>query len=342
MASASFKQTFKDVNSDRVKKFMKHVILASQKEGIKKAEQEYQKGESIAYKHSSEYVLVIDMLMDKVRALEKELILAEEARRRKENENREYINNLSKDMIYLKGKLTNFIEVKNERDKKVEEIERKIRHKVGRNYHEILKIEQELLNLEEIYLSMKRRGIAKKEIEDKMKDMKQRLIIRKAGINPEEIHFVQPSPIEERKPSFLFKKRSIPTGPYKFIKHDMQLTAVREPGQIEHHLAPSAPEPPKELMELPELKRLKKEQRKMSEKKRSFMSKLIGMFKKKPKAMPQGRILPPPIIPAEQLPKTTNATIELPTPPALPQFLEPGIEQPKEQRKLPEPPLFPQ
>lgn len=268
---------------------------------------------------------VIDNLIKQIKSLQNDLKITEQAREKEETDNRQEVQQLSQAIVDMRGRLKKFVDEKNERDKKVAEIERKIQEKVGKNYDEIVRIEKLLADMENKYMQLKIKGLPSKEMEKRLETAKQRLILKKAGVDE------QFTPIIRKKPekSTIFKRKTIPSGPIKFVKHDVKIAPVPEAHPETGKLPPIPPGPPvpkhlvhdlKKAHEIPsiwdkvkamfgkkdhplaeskkEIKKFKKEidnLKKQAEGKPSLMDKIKGFFKKKPDHLPSPLPPPPPL-----------------------------------------------
>lgn len=234
---------------------------------------------------------VIGKLMSKIRHLENELKTTEQARNKEEVENKNEIDLIEKSIFDLRERLKKFMQEKNERDKKVEAIEKKIKEKVGKHHKEITKIEKQLEEMESKYELMKKKGRADKEIEDRICHVKNRLVMARAGMTPEEIGFIPTIKKKEEKKGLFIKKKSIPPGPVPLIKHDMNITPVKDKHVTLREGLPLIPPSEKKVSGkkpaalMPPFPPIKK--------KRSFFGFIKRLFIKK-------KSLPPPLIGIEQ------------------------------------------
>ena len=294
----AIKKVKKSDSDKELKKFEKKLADFLIKEGRLKAE-EGEKGVISKATHveldrlnqkvknlSAKDAYVIEMLAGKIKELEDELKITEQARQKEESENKFDIEQLSQAILDQRERLKKFIESKNERDKRMEEIEKKIKEKVGKNYDEIVKLEKQLQEMEAMYGLIKEKGVSDKEIEDRIKLIKQRLIMKRAGIGAEEAKFIPTIKKKEKKRGLFFRKKTIPTGPVRLVKHELKIIPVKEkPEPVNSGKLPSIPPGPPVPKEL--IKELKKEHVIPT-----FFDKIKGIFKRKPKTTYPGELPP--------------------------------------------------
>ena len=226
---------------------------------------------------------VIEMLVNQIKGLEHELRITEGARHKEATDNKFEINQLSRAIVDMRERLKQSIEQKQERDKRIEEIEKKIKEKVGKNYNEIVKLEKQLLAMEDRYELAKKEGKYDKsileEIEDRIKIVKQRLIMRRAGIGAEESKFIPTIKKKEKRSRLFFKKKSIPTGPIKLVKHNLKITPVKDKEPVTSGKLPPLPPGPPLPKELEELRKEETDHK-------GIMERIKDLFRKKPKNLP--------------------------------------------------------
>lgn len=218
---------------------------------------------------------LIEMLRDQIKGLEQELRITEHGREEETSVNKLEIENISKAVVELRERIKQFVVSRTERERRIAELEKRIKEKVGKNYAEILKLEKQLRAMEEKYELVRKEGVYDKsilqEIGDKIKQLRQRLIMKKAGVGAEEAKFVPK--IKIKKPP-LFRKRVIP-GKKLFVRHEMKIEPIKE--QPEEKLKPG------KLPPLPPLPRRLEALRKLEEvkPKPGFVERIKGLFKKK-------------------------------------------------------------
>lgn len=198
---------------------------------------------------------VIETLRSKIRELEQELRGSERVRTMQTMENKQRLTGISSMIIDLRSRLTEMLRIKTSHDKRVEELEKKIKHKVSRNFQEMVKLEQHLNAMEEKYELMKKEGRYDKtmleEVEDKIAELRKRLFLKKAGIEPPE----EKVPVPKVKKIF-FKK--VKTKQEPIIRHELKMeTSAEKPEKMEFGEIPSLPPEHKvELLQEPPKKPL--------------------------------------------------------------------------------------
>ena len=95
---------------------------------------------------------------EQLKELEQDLLNTEQKRRQEISMNKYEINQLQDVVVDLRERINQFIALKNEREKRIEELERKIKEKVGKNYNELIKLEKLLNSMEEKYKTVKEKG----------------------------------------------------------------------------------------------------------------------------------------------------------------------------------------
>ena len=193
---------------------------------------------------------------DIIDSLKDEISLIKQSYQYERSINRLELENTSKAIIELRERIKKFIESREEREKKMEEIESKIKDRVGKNYGEILRVEKLIKDMEQRYDLIRKQGKYDRsileEFEEKIRTLKQRLIMKKAGI-PEK-GFVPEIRIKEQ-PSLIITKETIPLRKRLFVRHDMQIKPVEEL-KMPHELPPLPPMPGKVNLNLGDLSAL--------------------------------------------------------------------------------------
>ena len=118
---------------------------------------------------------IIEMLKNQIKGLEAELRETEKSRTEETDEILKMVND-------LKARMDEMIDI---RGKKIEELEEKIKERVGRNYEELLKIEQQLKEMEERYEMAKRAGVPEEKLgrfRERMEVMKEKVGAKKAEL----------------------------------------------------------------------------------------------------------------------------------------------------------------
>lgn len=166
---------------------------------------------------------------DVIGSLKDEISLIKQSYQYERSINRLELENTSKAIIELRERIKKFVESREERDKKMDEIERKIKDRVGKNYGEILRIEKLIKDMEQRYDLIRKQGKYDRsileEVEEKIRTLKQRLIMKKAGVPEKE--FVPEIRIKEQ-PSLIIKKETVPLRKKLFVRHDMQIKPIEE------------------------------------------------------------------------------------------------------------------
>jgi hypothetical protein len=189
---------------------------------------------------------VITALVSEIKSLESALAQTEQKRLKESVMSKTEIGTINQSMSDLRDKIKQFMTAREEREKRVEEIERKIKHRVDKNFEEIVSIELLLTEMEKRLEDMKgkySKGIVQ-QFEEKISWLKQKLVMRKAGIGAEEEKFM----LAGKKPDVIMRPPTIPTGPVKFIRHDMMIKPIEEHKRKLAEM-PSAPEIPEDIAE---------------------------------------------------------------------------------------------
>jgi len=277
---------------ERLKRFVKHVHLASQKaEQREKARKELQrkvqkiqrligkkgvKKETIATAIEDFDDKLNEVLTKENRILlrqEKEELSADKLRKqiqavresigsasKYDIETLEMLKNqvkgleteLRKEIVELRLKVN---EVADVRAKRIEELEEKIRQRVGRNYDELLKIEKQLGITEELYKAAKLKGASPEQlsqIKEKMEIMREKVGAKKAALEipVEKPPFRVPKgtpmiEVPKEKPAPVMKKKPL-------IKHEMMFG----PPPKAKPIIPAEEEPPIGMPPMPRLPEL--------------------------------------------------------------------------------------
>jgi len=186
-------------------------------------------------------------------------------------------NQVDKAVEELKSKIRELESATSNRDKRIIELEHKIKQKVSDNFLELIKIEKQLEDMEIKYKNMKRegrhdRGVLK-AFKSKIEALKQHLFVKKKKVMEEQMEKGAPLPELPEELTKMPKLKPLPESfPRLKIKHDLKIKPLPE--------LPKMPEPPKpeeesfsEILEeedIPEIE-LKREI-----KKRGFFKKLFG------------------------------------------------------------------
>lgn len=186
-------------------------------------------------------VEVIESLRDNINDLKENLYESESV-------NRQKIDYLNTNMAGLRSQLEYYMQAKEERDKKMEELEEKIKRQAVANANEIETIEREILVFEEKFDKVNKLGrYADKNVSERIKSrldfLKHKLFMKKAGVTQEQEHMMNNLP--EKKVNYPMPsqppKREVPSNPQ--IKHDIRMEPPKEtarPGE----LPPLPPLPP--------------------------------------------------------------------------------------------------
>jgi chromosome segregation ATPase len=89
-------------------------------------------------------------------------------------DNREKIRNIKNSINDVKGKLENYIQTKTEREKDIEELEKKIRGKASKKKNLSL-LKNKLKTLEATYNKLKKKGVDVSRVKSKINDLKLKL-----------------------------------------------------------------------------------------------------------------------------------------------------------------------
>jgi hypothetical protein len=178
---------------------------------------------------------MIESLRSQINELETELKNSERTRTMQTMENKQRLTSISSITFDLKDKLNQALDAKTSHDKRVLELEKKIKHKLGKNYQEIIKFEMHLNEMENKYELMRKEGKYDKsmleEVEEKILHLRKRLFLKKEGISPpkEKMYIAE----IERKPS------------KKPIRHTLRMgTVPKPPEHLDFGEIPPIPPPP--------------------------------------------------------------------------------------------------
>lgn len=170
---------------------------------------------------------ILNKLKDDIENLEYQLSIKDTESRAQDNIKKNEMENINKALVDLRERIKFQIEKENERELRFQEIEQKIKNRVGKNYTEIIKIEKQLIQMEERYDKIKSEGKYDKsmlqEVEEKIHLLRQKLLMRKAGMTEEQERFVPEVKIER---SHLFRKKIIPKRRL-FGRHDIRIEPVK-------------------------------------------------------------------------------------------------------------------
>ena len=137
----------------------------------------------------------------------------------------------------LKLKLNEMQANKTDRTEKILELEKKIKEKVSDNFIELMKIENQLEQMELKYRQMKQEGKHNRKtlsnFKEKIKGLKYNLFVRKQKLMQEEMRKGAPLPQRPKIPKFSKKqiKREIPKG---MIRHELKLEPIPEAPKLQH------------------------------------------------------------------------------------------------------------
>ncbi len=219
---------------------------------------------------------LINQLKFQIKHLESELHKADNLRSEEVNTNVMKIDNIGRDIGDLRNRFHDYIVSKNDRDLRIATIENKIKQKVGRNYDEIIKLENHLKLLEEklAVVKTKHSGSIIQIIEDKISNLKKKLIMKKAGVDLPKIK-ISPSvhsktlnlpvprhnlaivPIDSAQTVPVLPPPPKPVKPKKFklpfIKKKSKVPIPIYPPSIKHHNSVKYSPPVKKSINLPKL-----------------------------------------------------------------------------------------
>lgn len=176
------------INPKRLKSFVKHIcILTKKHKDREKARIELQQQIQKLKRFSSKKREMDEELKELNRkislVLEKEIqllgIRQQESAASKELmnkvlENRDRIKEINNSISEIKRRLEGYIQTKTERERKIEELENKIRAKLNQNNNLSL-LKNKLRKLEDLYNKLRIEGIDVSTIENKINDLKLRL-----------------------------------------------------------------------------------------------------------------------------------------------------------------------
>jgi flagellar biosynthesis chaperone FliJ len=149
--------------------------------------------------------------------------------------NQQKIQDITNSINDFKAKLSQILEIKIERDKRMQELEEKIASTVDKNFQEVMKIEQQIADLEEKYTKLadleEHDSESLRKIRIKIRQLKQLLEIKK-----EEYAKKSKIPLPELRPKLIASIKPFPRKPE--IRHEMRIF-------------PTPPEIPKELKPMP-------------------------------------------------------------------------------------------
>ncbi len=181
-------QTSQKLNPRRLKSFVRHVcVMAKRHKDREKARVELQKQMQRLKRFTSKKREMDEELRELDRkislVLEKEMQLlgieqgegaASRELMRNVAENKERIRQINYSINELKEKLENYIKFKTERERQINELEKKIRARAeGKKAVSVLK--KRLNSLESLYNKLKKKGVDVSRIENRIKDLKLRL-----------------------------------------------------------------------------------------------------------------------------------------------------------------------
>ncbi|MFC1800860.1 hypothetical protein ACFLZB_00135 [Nanoarchaeota archaeon] len=141
----------------------------------------------------------------------------------------------------LSSRINTFINIKTDRERRMEELEIKIKEKMEENFEEITKLEKQVASLEQKYESLKSSGKHSEEqldkISNRLAELREKLITKRIEVvekKKQELRTMGPSP-KPVPPPQMFHPQSGP------VKHKM--------------IFPEAPEPPRGMQPPRELQR---------------------------------------------------------------------------------------
>ena len=174
----------------RLKRFVRHLsVITKRHQDREKARVEMReqmerlKKFSTKKKEMDEELRELDSKVSEVLEREKDLLSMEKAGSsssgdlmRKTIENRQMINEMKDSLSQIKDRLETYIDVKTERQRKINHLEKKIRSKV-KVKNDLSSFKKRLASLEELYERLKREGEDVSRVEDRIKDLKLRLSV---------------------------------------------------------------------------------------------------------------------------------------------------------------------
>lgn len=183
-------ESSKEMDTKRLKSFVRHLcVIAKRHKDREKARSELQeqinrmKRFSSKKKEMDEELKELDRKISLVLEKEMQLLGIEqgESAASKElmkdvAENREKIGQINNSVEDIRRRLNNYIKVKTERERKIEELEKKIR-KATEKKNKLALLKNKLDKLETTYTKLRDGGVDVSRIEDRINDLKQRLMV---------------------------------------------------------------------------------------------------------------------------------------------------------------------
>jgi len=174
----------------RMKSFVRHLcVIAKQHQDKEKARVEMKqqmeklKRFTSKKKEMDEELQELDRKVSEVLEKEKSVLGLQRAGSsssdhlmKKTMENREMINDMRNSLSQIKDKMDSYIEAKTRRQRKINALEQKIRSKVNAKKKTSL-LRDRLGELETLYNKLKRSGADVSRVEDRIEDLKLRLIV---------------------------------------------------------------------------------------------------------------------------------------------------------------------
>ncbi|MFC1697190.1 hypothetical protein ACFL1H_02570 [Nanoarchaeota archaeon] len=242
---------------------------------------------------------------NRVTELTKKIDDIEEMRNEEYQDSKQSVRKLQSTVNQLSTKFDAYTKAKNERDKRMMELEEKIKDKVDDNLQEVLKVEEQIRKLEKIYIKLKAEGETPPE---QMEQIGKKISTLKQDAHEKRVAAIvgeKPKKKEEllldEKPTFkperaLPKLPKLPELPKFLKKEEKHKEKVKEKKKDKlPELPPLPPLPPKDsIMEKEELPPAPKPITPMyTEKKVGIVDWFKNLFKKKePKEIPPPKPLP--------------------------------------------------
>ena len=185
-----------------------------------------------------------DMDIKLIESVKKQILSLENELSQYKNENKKDIDNIINYIPYLKSQLNELIAAKEEREKKMLELEEKIKRRVSINHDEIMRLEKQIAEFESKFDRLAESGIYDSSIlnalRNKITKLKQKLFMRKAGISHEQEKFLEHAPTIKSSPVIPKQEEKVKN---PLIKHDIHFNAPSTRQSLPGELPPLPPMP---------------------------------------------------------------------------------------------------